>query len=826
MLSRIPRYSGEHMDYRSEAKTLIEKAWDKTENIFNHSFGSKNICGPKTIRLNRKPLGSGKNYEEYMNNNTELAYIPSTSTMDNRLLIIYDCLNYVPMSIDSIKDHAETYVIDETHGEGIDLKNDIKGDAEANTIMETKSEKAEDIEKLFTATTYTTLNLSSERLFGIMNYWLNKANQLASFDVLSQPERFKAISQSRFILLGKPGVGKTALINYLFSIYAPSMKTKNVFWLRVNLGDPKETSLHLVDRLNSKFLRIFSRFYLFSDSLFNDPFPEDLIEVLVQKMSLFKIFRKLSEENRLNLASKFVDIMINLHDDRTKKLDSPVAWDEEGISIECARIFTQELISYIQQQYGYGFIIIFDGLDSVTIDYVRYELFRSWLSDITNVTNNERNPYKAVYIVTMRDYSYVSMYNKLVRGGRSDYRIFIECRVDPKALSHILKKRADYASHKLIENNFDLDANKIQNINLNLSRLLYELFYFNNLSEQSNDSIEQYVEKLLDIFNGNLRAVLRCYREMIILLSHVLGQNALGKLIMKPNKTDIHKIFLKKAWILYRLMLYGSCSQNMYFNRVSYSPIGAIEINQDNRSILPNIFNYRDTGDDKSICKPARALIKLMILQHLNNKEEKEDWITKVLMWISRTYGFDCKTLRYETREMIYTGIIEPNIDERDMIFAEATSVNYRIRITSLGEHVVNELIKKSIYFETICDNTPIQWDYSEPMVPLNRYEKDVSLGEYLTKKTRTMIFFILYLIKLEDNLSEIKLSNLSTNKIDTIEVDSILSSEIIRELKDDIASYVGGFMKGLVVKVGKSALSNFITDWYEHFQIPIEERC
>jgi len=135
-------------------------------------------------------------------------------------------------------------------------------------------------------------------------------------------------------------------------------------------------------------------------------------------------------------------------------------------------------------------------------------------------------------------------------------------------------------------------------------------------------------------------------------------------------------------------------------------------------------------------------------------------------------------------------------------------------------------MIAASIYYETIVDDTPIQADYISKMEPLCRYDSQVSLKTYLLSKSKTVVFFVLYLMHLEKR--DIKAF---TDTTDQTEVDyysngyGIITETIIEEIKRGMNKYLFGYLNNHESIGDKEFTAAFITDWYDKFELPKEER-
>jgi hypothetical protein len=790
------------MAYSDDAKVMVERAWLKTRQEFidefkDTSLGSKSAFRPNGTKLHKDV----PSYETYLDQNKNLSFFPKPSEVDNRLLLLADCLNYVQMSKDLAADHHLTYVTDkQTNGQ------------------------PEDVEVLMNSSQFTTINKTFDRLMGIMQFWEHKATNLANFKQLSFAERQKALRMNRYVIIGKPGIGKTALLNYLFSIRAYDLRKGNILWIRVSLNSVEDGYLELKDRLHSKFIKIFCKFYLYADDCqFGESFLRQLETYLLDKVCALKTFSRLSQDQKIAVVQAYVDLLNSVSDTDDEKLDAFIPLHEYALQLIHFRVMTEHTLRYIQYAYGYAYIFMFDGLDSATVDFIRYNAFQKWMEEIGRVTNtnNDADSYKAVYVLTMRDYSFVTFYLRHVKASRDDTAKFILLSVQKQPLASIVEKKCELAVQRLRKEGYSYSKEAFLNASHNLMRLTYSVLE-NGVSDASilgSETQSLHFTHFMNLNNDNVRAVMRFFRELLIMAYTVLKDNAFERLISNPSTDAFVKGFRGREWIVFRVLLHGDCAHGVYRNRVSYNAYGEATISTNNKAVIPNIFNYRDYYTEHDTHLFPKALVKTRIVQYLEKHGNSQ--ITDVIRRLNEIFGYDTADFRFETREMIYNGLISPLKDEVDVIVAENKQATYYISLTDLARNITRRIMKRSIYYETVYDDTPIQDDFKERIVPLSRYDKNVPLDMYIIKKSRYIMFFLHYLMKIE---AAERNRYMEINKCEEMQyVDmgyEVFSEEVVASIKADICGYLSGYMSKVQHEQGKDHIANFKGDWYKEFQI------
>ena len=227
---------------------LVHEAYRSVKCQFKDTMKKCSIGDGLSERLNNRRNYGPDNYqsfEEYFESN-KIEENQFHKVEDERLKCLRKLLHSIPMSAQKAYEHMMTYTVD-----------DADTDNEYDNYI-----------KIFNQDELSIINKNRDQLSGIMHFWLNRARVIAGQkrnipDDIKFPNNNSELT--RYILRGKPGVGKTALLNYMFSINAHCFKDFKVIWSQVDLSNPKGVSLDLHTLLFSKFLTIFCARHLHKD---------------------------------------------------------------------------------------------------------------------------------------------------------------------------------------------------------------------------------------------------------------------------------------------------------------------------------------------------------------------------------------------------------------------------------------------------------------------------------------------------------------------------------------------------------------------------------
>jgi len=409
-------------------------------------------------------------------------------------------------------------------------------------------------------------------------------------------------------------------------------------------------------------------------------------------VSIKSQFRRFNSDEKIETVINYIDMLDTVHDESINNIDVRIDYSDHNLKLAHAREFTEILMEYLQVKHNYGYILIFDGLDSVTIDYIQYNEYREWIDQIDTATDNDTTKYKAVYLVTMRDYSFITMYINYLKDKRFEKKRYVVLEIEPKPLMDILERKYTLAVNRLKEIGHYHSVDEIKNINHNLMKLVFsELHNITGLEIPAEKEMvdEKYFISFSKLNNDNLRSTMRFFRELIIMAFSVFKANAFKFLIADPKVCNIVENFIGKEWILYRVLLHGGCKHTAYKNRVSYNRQGYALISTSSKAIIPNLFNYRDFVTQNDIWIP-KNLVKIRVIQYLLNQDSPSG-ILDVIKFLKTVFKYDHEDLRFETREMIYNGMLIPNSFLMDVIVAEQNSTDYIIELTELSKVLIKK---------------------------------------------------------------------------------------------------------------------------------------
>lgn len=805
------------MDCKRESEIRIERYWSTTDSYFRAmandiSIGRSSSERPNNIRqfyILQDNKQKKVDYAEYLKKNTSSSHYTSLIQPDRRLFTIASIMNYIPMSIDNINDHKLTYIIDESNSGATISYWDIQKDEQPLYI-----------------------NKNRGYLECIMDYWINRAIQLAG----RQPKCTYRLpndqtEHTRFFLRGKPGVGKTALLNYLFSVFANRLiNRENIIWVRVDLNKHGSDVPNLKGLLCKKFLKIFCTQYLGNAKLgFDDLFLQNLEELLLRKKrrsdpskpmhdpEMVKCYIEMLEEIK-EILWKSPDVGETKEQRKRRKgIDLTPIFYEFGLSDMHVNKLTDSLMSFIQDRNRCGYIFMFDGFDSVTLDYVQLNSFKKWASALEYTTNNSRHNYKALYVITIRDYSLLYLYEK---NRKQKYQPkFIELRIQSQMMTEILRKKFELAEKRLKEVEYHVTKLQIENIVLNLMKAVYSALGIKPDPQicGTPGTLSYYLEHFRILNADNFRKAMRFFRVLLPGASYILGKKSLNELFVPNLAKNTKNLIKRKEWMIQGLLLFGDWKPKVYRNRIQfenpapsindeYKDSSLISIDDASKAVIPNVFNFREFITDATSSKMPKNLFKLRVIQGL--KERGSRWgITDIIDWCCRNFGYDKEGLRFETREMIYNGLLEveaPRLgSEVQLGCIEEKRLNYTIILTELGYTILQNLIQRSIYYEIVCDDTPIQMDFVDLIKPLSRFQSNLSLGEYLVDKTKAIINFYLYLRMVEDKEREHFEKGKDKNNIFNKKW-RIFTPKLEKSLKESMVKYLSSYLTKKPSQVSK----------------------
>ena len=240
--------------------------------------------------------------------------------------------------------------------------------------------------KYFIKGNNTQLNKNNKFADSFLKFIAQKSGELLNLfnQNLSSLNRINILDNSKFLIIGKPGLGKTAFLNYLFSVWSNYMRSNKIMWIRVDLGlassiIPEDLEI----LLHSKFTRIFCKHYLFKYDYFDTNF---LGEFFKSSLTHLKDIFKTEDESKLaQISLSFNYILQQLHEELNNITKGSESKKEQykiikffeksgGAFNQYDKQLYQKLISYlikyIQKIFHMKYIFIFDGLDKCNYKYI------------------------------------------------------------------------------------------------------------------------------------------------------------------------------------------------------------------------------------------------------------------------------------------------------------------------------------------------------------------------------------------------------------------------------------------------------------------------
>jgi len=798
---------------------LIKKSFSKSKSIFDDKYVNIVISSISTVRLNSLVFERDTriDYETWLKNNYQYEFVPHPKHLVGPFATLFKSFNYIQMSRRKKLEHNITFRISNKP----DLLN-----------------RYFNIENYLYSPSDVIINLNRKILHNFMRFIISKATELKKIvkdDIKDEHDKKSIISLSKYLLFGPPGIGKTAIINYLFSIYSNLLLKDKIIWIRVDLSKaPRNRHIPLKKLLDSKFLRIFSSEYLNKEKHpeFDINFVENALKPYLRDFLRTNYFL-LSLDKIDSLLNQFFIIIQKLRGSNAKELDYIVDF-LKGTSGEYIFNHSDDsyfsdlvdrLIYFLQKKYDYSYIFIFDGLDSATMDLIEYNIYDEWLTEIIKVTKNEELIYKALYIVTMRDYSLIRFLeeNKDVFDEYSYTKKFRAINIDRVSFEDILYSKLILLKYRALKrDNIDLKYSDITNIKYNIVNLLFMCLNDINLKKVIKTNLHEKLSFIDKIFDNNYRQLMRFLRELFLTIFMIVPNNTFSLLLSDYNREDFCKLFEGQEWRINRLLIFGDQGYSAYKNRIQY--FGEKAEFLEKNEFLPNVFNYFDNTPNHF----PKVLIKLRIIKFLNNKILTK--ISNVILFLMKIYDdIDDAKCRKETREMIFSGVISPLVKyDYDLIESGQTKRDYPIKLMPLANFIINNMLIKSIYYEIIIDDTPIDIELINLLYPkiqpLNRFDiRFAYLEDYLMQKTMSIFNFILYLVKVEsEEKSRIKDYLISEGfKEEEIESEyknnyEIISEHIINAVFENIAK----FFYGYISTYSDDIQDKIINKWINYFGI------
>ena len=748
-------------------KSVFDTAYDKIESVVAPHAGTYERLNERIEYLN-----------QFNKNLRAKNESPKVTIHDPFLKKIYNNINYIPMTPSNEKYFKKCYSINDIddvelkkHGIRNTLKHDLRP-----------------------------LNFSKARLQEFFSLVVMKAVSLVKSD-----DDFD-YDYCKYAIVGPPGIGKTTLINYLFSINYTVLNKKRLILLRVDLNDVSTSKSSLEERLYSKWMRIFAKYY-FRNKIDSGSFESKFTEWFRDTYYDYSFLKRYSTEQKEHVLDRYLTTLYTLHEDSSSEYEFSIKTTNEygdesqpGISSEDFCLMSKLTLGFLQKKWGWGYIIVFDGFDSVSFDQIQYAEYERWCDEIKKLTVIKDNKlYKGVYLITLRDYSYLKFHYN--RKQCEDYDTcttlpsYITLYIDQQNLQEIIEKRFLYLKMKC-------QYSAHNNLKRNLINLMYMCYMGSSPQSALKSTWENVTDLIQDIFANNYRLFFRFLRELLLLTYATVGQESMDLLASEPEALEYLKRFRGIEWRVIQLFITGTTNIKPFRNRTKYDVYGQPKF--DNATpIIPNIFNFNEyscytleAGENCNATKfENKILVKCRILQHLL-AQNGQDGIIDVFGWIRRTFRTHwLDELRFETRELIFSNLLRCNLDEADMENTDYLRTNY-VLTTTRKTNVIDRMLDLSIYYELVMDNTPIESRYARLFSPLHQVDRN-DIWSYLKEKTHYIALFLCYLMRVESE--EFTRTQTDPETIEAMryrETYLIFSDKRLAKIKEDIVRYLNGYLE------------------------------
>jgi hypothetical protein len=640
------------------------------------------------------------------------------------------------------------------------------------------------------------INYSKERVQQFFNLITEKAHEITNVKPQTDYDYCK------YNIIGPPGIGKTAFINYLFSINHDLLDKKKIIFVRVDLNDVTMLKLSLEERFCSKWMRIFAKYY-FKNIIDAHKFELDFRDFFVSSFFNYSFFDRQSENKKHSIFDHYINSLHEIHPLSFNEFEFSIrsleTYDRDNnviISSKDLCLMTKLVISFLQKRDKWGYIIVFDGFDGVTFDQIQFEEYARWIDYIKLITTVKDNPlYKSIYIITMRDYSYLRVYHDRKQHEDSDTAKglpdFKTLEIGQINFSRVINKRFEYI--KML-----LSYEKYNELKHNLIYLMFMCFKQIDPYTAVNTEWDNIIQDISHVISNNYRLFFRFLRDLLSLTYSLFEDKASQLLASVPETFDYLKQFRGLEWQVIRLLIYGTTNLQPFVNRTKYEMNGQPVFMRVN-PVIPNIFNFNEYSyftPEAEEGKTAldfgnKVLVKYRMVQNIRD-HGGTNGILNVFNWIKNNFHDQWgEELRYESRELIFSNILKCDIEEIDIDKQEYIRTNYLLHTTPKS-NVIDYMLDSSIYYETIMDNTPIERRFSKYLNPLHRIER-LDTWDYLKEKTLNIAIFISYLMYVEN--SEIQRF---LNKESYRTKFHIFDRKRIYKIKQDIIRYLNGYLEDL----------------------------
>lgn len=770
-------------EIRLQRQAEIEEVEKEVFNNFRIWFAKKyseiSLTDSMPVRLNDYRRKGRPSYRSSFIAKVQLENLPNPASFPVPLRYLYTYVNYIQMSPECGHFHEGAYVIPEGKG-------------------------PEDFDKKLLYEKPFNINSNYGTYLAWVNYLIKKARDLVGYtkrDVLD-------LMGTTLFILGDPGSGKTQLLNYTFSVYCDAFVENKIIWIRVNLNNVKNDDVDLERRLLYKFIRIIVGYYAWEEDSYR------IDSGMMEKMKGTLTDRLRALYRNPNIERRFFELildnfykalrMIKYNELNSEPYDLESIFRDYYISDDDRDVLIKEMRVYIQQQFNFGYIFMFDGLDNVTLDKIQVKIYDKWIESIISVAvNKENSHFKAVYLITSRIYSFLSKKITNIVSEKQGVPKICLTTISRHNFTEIIEKRFRYVIGKMEDEGIteipsegefqQIAQNLLDIVNLTLlgmSAAQYSLKYI-DVFEDSNTKSDG--NPFRQITNSNYRIAMRFLRLLIGHVANLLGENAYRILKLERGINHFLKYVEGKEWTFYRLLIEGHDGSEPYSNRIAYLEDGAAFLRTGYRGIIHNLFNYNDKGYDGSKLIP-RNLLKFHAIALLG-KEGKLSMNMLVNKLMEIYPELPRNLVQSDIDELCYNNIICPDrLSEQNLNSDDSEVSNYLVILSRSARFLSNRVLSKSIYYETVIDDTPIPAEFAMYLKPMHYNDKTAKddIEGYLLLKTKSIYLFTLFIdmlqyqimIEYEARFGEGSFKNNMLN---------VFSSANVDEIRNGIARYLLG---------------------------------
>lgn len=547
--------------------------------------------------------------------------------------------------------------------------------------------------------------------------------------------------QTKTVILGERGIGKTTFINYLISVDGSNesydgFDANKVILVRIDLNKKVDRDLSLLDWLEYQICRIIYNYYQMDSKDYHGRkwgfnFSEDNVDL---KKYLLKTYS--SEPNPKKRFEIFIEglSLTSGHRGTPTKLPSG-----------CFDI----LYKYLTNEEEVSFLLIIDGLDLLALDADHQDRFKKRIEELQSIF--QEHNLTGAFLVVLR----TSTYDQYLSGlpfNRKPQKYYIE-KVDPEKIfqakiHHLSREKVLEPERGLLK---ALNTNSLKEASIVLKILCEELSHFiafglddNLLTTPRDKSKKETPFKFLKkFFGGNNRAIFEAISNFISFAMKYYGDEFAQEIIESGARSKLSSELKRRHYIVLEALLLGGESpfyHSHYFYTFSKEKISRGKGRPN--SLIMNVFNFPilDTPKEKI---QNLSTVGVRALQYLQINSD------------SRTYdivNFICNHFKYE--ENLVISVVEELKFNNFIIHPQESNW---LRISPIGEFVINELVYNPVYLGFVTQSTPLFFkDLKNKTFSLKKIQDPV----FAAHQIKNAANFARYLKKIETVEQELFLNN------------------------------------------------------------------